>query len=133
MRIVQLSARFASGAGLLLTPKRQEAYIRSVHLRRIRSKFVCRGKRLVFPMSKSTRMLYREFYRIQAAAGISERYRFKDMRSTGVSAYYERSPGGAQEMAEHSDLKTTRRHYFAPTTHLRELVDSHPQPTAFLE
>ncbi len=105
------------------------------HLMLIRGDFLCHGKPLVFPMSKAPRMMYEQWYRIQLVAGIphEDRYKFHEMRSTGLSYYYERSPGGAQEMAEHSDLKTTRRHYFAPSQHLRELVDTHPQPAAFLE
>lgn len=90
-------------------------------------------RELVFPKSRGTRMLYKHWYAIQARAGIAyeNRFCFHELRKTCCTAYYERSPGAAQEIMGHSDMSTTRASYWAPSRHLAEMADDLEQPSAF--
>ena len=77
--------------------------------------------------------LYRQWRKIQAEAGIADRDRitFKELRETAGSNYYAVSPGAAQELLGHSDIRTTRRHYAELSEAMRATGAAIAQPAAF--
>lgn len=87
----------------------------------------------VFPKSIGYDHLYRQWYKIQSAAGIKpdDHLTFHQMRSTCGTNLFKRSPGAAQEMLGHSSIETTRRSYASLTDHLKQIASTAEQPSAF--
>ena len=88
---------------------------------------------LLFPWPRSMATLYREWWRLQAIAGVrsAERYQLHALKRTcGTKLAECASPWVVQAMLDHSRLETSR-HYVAAD--LREAVSRMPQPEVFLQ
>jgi len=100
------------------------------HLARIRT-----ASPLVFPWTASGRTFDRQWYRIQAVAGLGpgERFRFHDLKRACATAYAAHaSPGVTQLICDHATLATTIRYYQDPAAEARRAVDALPLPGPFL-
>lgn len=89
----------------------------------------------VFLWPRSEWVFYREWHRLQSAAGLSkaEQIRFHQIKATSATHYAtSESPWVLQKMADHASILTSQ-HYVDPTAALRSAVDRFPLPAAFLE
>lgn len=95
-------------------------------------------REFVFPAPNNKSYRNKTFRAIQTAAGFSEPfYRIKDLRSTCGDRYYAVNDSAAQFALNHSDQKTTDRHYARPQEHrfrfLQKCAAEIAQPAEFLE
>ena len=95
-------------------------------------------REFVFPAPNNKSYRNKQFRAIQKAAGFSEPfYRIKDLRSTCGDRYYAVSDSAAQFALNHSDVKTTERHYARPQEHrfrmLQKCAAEISQPEEFLD
>lgn len=90
----------------------------------------------LFYSTNSRRQFYREWHRIQKAAGINPPVDVHDLRRTcGSHIYGVAGLNAASEMLAHSSIAVTRRHYISTSTaaeSLRPAVDSMPNPADIL-
>ena len=103
----------------------------ALHLMRIRGDW-----ELVFPWPIADRSFYRQWGKIQAAAGIekADRIRLRDLKAGSLTAYADAgaSPHAIMKMGDHSSIATSM-HYVKPTREVRRLADELPVPPAFWE
>lgn len=100
-------------------------------------------REMLFPSAYNPRLLYREWHRIQAAAGIhvtrpawSEQkpyFGFHELRKSCATALCQLNPYAAQGQLGHRSLKTTLSHYAAVAETVRRATDALAQPAAFGE
>jgi integrase len=102
-----------------------------LHLMRIRS-----GRPLIFEWPHSERTFYREWHRIQDAAGLDKKDHAKlhDLKRTCGTwlARAGASPWAIQQMLDHGSIETAK-HYIDPAEEMRDAVDRVKPPAAFLE
>lgn len=114
------------------TQKRQAIPMHPVvadHLQRLR--IDGGGASYVFPKSKGTRILYREWRRIQSAAGIAEPFDLHDVRRTSISAFNRIQYGLGEIVGGHAPRGMMQRHYDNPWETLGDAVQQLPQPDLF--
>lgn len=108
------------------------------HLRKVN----CGSRDLVFRPTQAHHQLYREWHRIQDAAGVAdpngEAFTFKAMRATAAARYHEYFPGTAELLLGHAlrrDSKVTSQHYLgkARLKPLWNAIRNIPQPSAFVQ
>ena len=87
----------------------------------------------VFDWPHSQRTFYREWHKIQSAAGVKKHIGLHDLRRTCASEVCEHaSPQAAQAMLGHASFNTTGTRYINWLKILSAAVDKIPQPEAFL-
>lgn len=97
------------------------------HLVRIRS---LNPRVFAWPHSSAT--WYRDWWRIQKAAGLEARIKFHSLKATCATLYAaSASPGVTQYMCDHGALSTTLRFYQDPLDEAREAANHLPLPRAF--
>lgn len=95
---------------------------------------------LVFSPTKANKQLYREWHKIQAAAGVrrddGQPYGFHDLRQTAASRYNDHAPGTAEMLLGHSlprEAQVTAK-FYTGKQRLKPLwraIETIPQPASF--
>ena len=87
----------------------------------------------VFWPTRGNAQFYREWQKINAAAGLSVPLECRDLRETCASNYERISPGVGSWILGHAARGVTARFYLNPTPQVIEAVHKLPQPEAFVE
>jgi len=99
------------------------------HLKQIEGRKVPNGKDQLLPFATCQRDWYREFYAIQAAAGIRQPYTFQELRKT-ANVEWDALPGSNSDVGRyvlgHAARDVNAQHYKATARTVCALIDSFP-------